>query len=167
MPIQEPQPPQSLEQVSREQLEIYARELQASFHKERRLRQELQERNGQLEQRVREITALNQMFQEHLRRTPLAQAYVELREGLQRLVREADVLLERDRTQSLPDTRQFLGLDLDGEGASSEESAIQMDFKRGVRGCRFGALRNCKANTDINKGNINHDMPYLCQSKIK
>ncbi len=38
---EEPQPPQSFEQISREQLEIYARELQGSFHKERRLRQEL------------------------------------------------------------------------------------------------------------------------------
>ena len=104
--MQEPQPPQSLEQVSREQLEIYARELQASFHKERHLRQELEERNEQLEQRIREITALNQMFQEYLaQRSPLAQAYVELREGLQRLVREPDVLLEPSRAQSLPDPR--------------------------------------------------------------
>ena len=41
MLIQKLQPPQSLEQVSREQLEMYARELQASFHEARRLRQEL------------------------------------------------------------------------------------------------------------------------------
>ena len=99
MSIQEPKSPQSFERVSGEQLEIYARELQASFHKERRLREDLEERNGQLEQRIREITALNQMFQEHLaQRSPLAQANVEIREGLQRLVREADVLLEGDRT---------------------------------------------------------------------
>ena len=123
MHIQEPQPPQSFEQVSREQLEIYAREIQASFHKERRFRQELEDRNRELQQRVREITALNKMFQEHLARTPLAQAYVELREGLQRLVREADALLERERAESLLDPRQFLSLALDGDTLSAMSSS--------------------------------------------
>ena len=112
--------PPTLDQLGRQQLEIYAKELNEQFHKERRLRQqleiyakelkghfdeerclrqELEGRNEQLEQRVREITALNQMFQEHLAQdAPLARANVELREGLQRLVLDARVLLKRDRT---------------------------------------------------------------------
>ena len=121
MPIQEPVAPQSLEQVSREQLEIYAKELQMSFHNERRLRQELEKQNEKLAQLVREITALNQMFQEYLaRRSPLAQAYVELREGLQQLVREADILLERNRADSLPGRGQDndLALVVDSSPAS-------------------------------------------------
>ena len=50
----------------RQQLERYAGELRDLFHKERRSRQDLADKNQQLEQRVRELTALNRLFQEHL-----------------------------------------------------------------------------------------------------
>ena len=57
--------------LSRQQLEIYARELQQHFREERRLQQQLRERNGQLEQRMRELGALNTMFQAHLQHCDL------------------------------------------------------------------------------------------------
>jgi len=63
--------PNASELLSRQQLEIYARELQQHFREERRLQQQLRERNGQLEQRLRELSALNTMFQAHLKHCDL------------------------------------------------------------------------------------------------
>ena len=47
--------------VSRQQLELYAREFPKHYVEQRRLRQELEDRNSQLESRVRELTALNRI----------------------------------------------------------------------------------------------------------
>ena len=56
----------SFDQLTRDQITIYAKELNDHFHKERRLRVNLHERDEQLEQRAREVTALNRLLQQHL-----------------------------------------------------------------------------------------------------
>ena len=82
----EDQAPQTFEKLSRQQLEIYAKELREHVQSEHRLRQELQVRNEQLEQRVREITALNQLFHRHLEeRQTVVEAYRKVLEGLREL----------------------------------------------------------------------------------
>ena len=77
--------------LSRQQLEIYARELQQHFREERRLRQLLREHNGQLEQRMRELTALNTMFQAHLQHCDLDAKDSDL----QRMVAERNATLDQ------------------------------------------------------------------------
>ena len=66
MATDETRTPNSLDQLSRAQLEIYAKEIKEHYLEECHLRQELEDRNRQMEQKVREITALNQLFQKHL-----------------------------------------------------------------------------------------------------
>ena len=56
----------SFDDLTRDQIAIYAKELNEHFRKERKLRMSLQDRDGQLEQRAREVTALNHMLQQHL-----------------------------------------------------------------------------------------------------
>ncbi len=51
-----------------EQLEIYAEEVQELYKGERKLRRQLEKDKKSLEQRIREITALNDLFQKHLNR---------------------------------------------------------------------------------------------------
>ncbi len=51
----------TFDDLERRQLEIYARELQEHFDEEHRLRQELEKRNRNLEQRLREIAAIEGM----------------------------------------------------------------------------------------------------------
>ncbi len=53
-------------ELSRRQLEIYAEEFRQSFENERRLTASLEARNAELEQRTRELTALNEMFQSQI-----------------------------------------------------------------------------------------------------
>ena len=53
----------TFEQLGQGQLEIYARELQEHFTQERQLRRQLEERNLQLERRLREIAAIERMNQ--------------------------------------------------------------------------------------------------------
>ncbi|MFH1141855.1 MAG: response regulator, partial [Chloroflexota bacterium] len=53
------------DQLSRQQLETYARELHSLFREERRLRGELGEKKRDLEQRIRETQALNRLLQTH------------------------------------------------------------------------------------------------------
>ena len=55
--------PPTFEELSRQQLEIFAKEIQEHFSEERRLREELEVRNERLEQRLREITAIERMNQ--------------------------------------------------------------------------------------------------------
>ncbi|MBI2866700.1 MAG: hypothetical protein HYX97_00015 [Chloroflexi bacterium] len=98
--------------LSRQQLEIYAKELQARIVEERRLRQELAEQTGQLEQRLREITALNQMFQKHLgQQFEVIDTYRQLLDGLRRLAHDATALREQADKAPLPDTHNAPGLE--------------------------------------------------------
>lgn len=55
--------PRTFEQLSRQQLEIYAKELREHFQQEQRLSQQLKEQNLQLERRLRQISALNRMLE--------------------------------------------------------------------------------------------------------
>ncbi|MEE8442895.1 MAG: GAF domain-containing sensor histidine kinase, partial [Dehalococcoidia bacterium] len=63
MASQDQQVARTFDQLSREQLEIYAREFQEHFDAERRLRRQLEDRNRQLEQRLQEIAAIEGMNQ--------------------------------------------------------------------------------------------------------
>ena len=85
--------PQTFDSLSRKQLEIYANELRQHMQAERRLNGELEQRNSELEQRVREITALNQLFQQHLNEADsVVRAYREIHDGLKQLVNGTAVL---------------------------------------------------------------------------
>ena len=58
----------------------------------------------ELEQSLRELTALNRLFQEHLsQRFKLVDAYQEVIEGLTRLSQETNSLVERTESLPLPD----------------------------------------------------------------
>jgi len=85
---------------SRQQLEIYARELREHITNERRLRRELEEQNRILENRVRELTALNQLFQQHLQeRFETLEAYRHVCERIERLAEEVDALVNYVRSR--------------------------------------------------------------------
>ena len=102
---------QALDKLNREQLEIYAKELREHVRAERHLRQELEGRNRQLEQRVREITALNQLFQRHLEeRQTVVETYRKVLQGLQEMVSGVTALEEWARSQPLPDHQDLPAL---------------------------------------------------------
>ncbi len=77
-------------EISRSQLEVYATELQLHVREQRGVREELQRTNGQLEQRLMEITSLNRLFQDHLtERSSLFEMYRSILERLERHAAEA------------------------------------------------------------------------------
>lgn len=106
---------QTFEQFNRDQLEIYARELNQHFREERALRQKLEERNKQLEQRVQEITALNALFRQNLeQRSQVEEGYHSILEKIKRLAEEVNALVEEAKDS---DHRELGGVDLpDSEG---------------------------------------------------
>lgn len=109
-------PQGSVSGLTLRQLEIYATELQQYYREERRLRGELEERNQQLEQRLQELTALNQLFQQHLtERFNLVDTYRWVLEQLQRLAQEANDLARQASSQTIAELRQGGGSDGDGE----------------------------------------------------
>ena len=58
----------------------------------------------ELKQRVRELTALNQMFQKHLmERFAIVEAYRDVLDGLEKLVPDINILVERARSQPIPE----------------------------------------------------------------
>lgn len=78
-----------VEELNRQQLEIYAKELRESLKKEKELRAEL-------ENRVRELMALNNLFQQHLKqRFDVIDAYKELVEQLENFSRQMNHLIEK------------------------------------------------------------------------
>ena len=86
--------------------------LEAVVRRARRIKEDEEgQMKAQLEQRVTELTALNNLFQEHMRqRSDVIQAYRELVEGLQKLpqgletlARETDALVKRAQAQPIPD----------------------------------------------------------------
>ena len=93
----EPAGPQKpLTAMSLEQLQLYARELAALFQSERQTRQELEKKQKYLEQKIGELEALNQLFQNYLRqRLETQQAYYDLLDRLENIV--ADARQVRDR----------------------------------------------------------------------
>ena len=102
--------PKTFDQLSRQQLEIYASELRQHMESERRLNRELEERNGELEQRIREITALNQLFQQHLSETAsVVQAYEDIHQGLKQLVKGTSVLEQWTQSRPMADLAGSVG----------------------------------------------------------
>ena len=82
-------------EVSRDQIEVYAAELQQHFREQKKMHRELEERNQQLEQRLMEITSLNRLFQDHLaERSSLFGVYRNILTGLERQADEASALSE-------------------------------------------------------------------------
>ena len=93
---QEEQRGKSFDEYSREQLEIYAKELAEHVQHERGLRHDL-------ENRVRELEALNRLFQQHLEeRFQVADAYQDLQDELQRLAHQVNTLAERAASMQPP-----------------------------------------------------------------
>ncbi|MDA1036650.1 MAG: hypothetical protein O3B65_07210 [Chloroflexi bacterium] len=56
----------SFAEMTKDQIAIYAKELSESFRNERTLRVSLQERDSMLDQRAREVTALNHLLQQQI-----------------------------------------------------------------------------------------------------
>ena len=94
----------TVDTLTKNQLMVYAKELREHVQSERSLREELESQNQQLEQRVREITALNQLFQKHLdERAEVVRAYREVLQGLRELVEGSTALEEWARALPVPD----------------------------------------------------------------
>ncbi len=78
--------------LTHEQISIYAKELNDYFRKERELRESLEERDDELSQRAREVAALNQMLQQHLLEWyQIAQDYREVLRAIKEMLKTAQV----------------------------------------------------------------------------
>ncbi|MFH1140329.1 MAG: response regulator [Chloroflexota bacterium] len=107
----------TFEQMGREQLEVYAQELGHLFREERRLRSEMDEKNRQLEQRIKEIHGLNQMVQAHLAEEgQVLGAYRELFLEWKRLMNEMQALAARGDSLPLPESLDDAGATARDEG---------------------------------------------------
>ena len=75
----------------------------------------------ELKQRVRELTALNQMFQKHLKEWfTVVEAYGETRASLRSIGQELSALVERFESQPIPDLKEISAL---VQGESTETTA--------------------------------------------
>ncbi len=89
----------SFQDMSQQQMEIYALELYKHFREERRLRGDLENLNRQLEQRVGELASLNKLFQEFLEEYIGFQGeYISFLDSYQRIVGDTQSAA-RDMTQ--------------------------------------------------------------------
>ncbi len=78
------------EQMSGEQLKVYAKEVAGLYQQERKLRHQLEAKNKELEQRVKELSALNSMFQQHLKmRLRTEEAFKKLADRIASMAEEA------------------------------------------------------------------------------
>ncbi|MBI2856892.1 MAG: hypothetical protein HYX95_01110 [Chloroflexi bacterium] len=85
---------QSWQHMGAEQLKLYASELSSLYKQERQLRQQLEARNKDLELRIRELSALNAMFQQHLdHRTRTEEALRRLVATIAQVSAEAEEIL--------------------------------------------------------------------------
>ena len=106
--------------VERELREVKVRAARrAAADEERRLHDELEEQQGQMEQRIRELTALNSIFQ---------RAYRELLTGLrglpkemQKLASETNALLERAEAQPIPELQEVSLPEGEGGDSAAQE----------------------------------------------
>jgi len=79
--------------ASLEQMRVYARELHQLYRAEHQARQELEARTQTLEQKVRELAALNELSQTRIRQNLQAQeALQDLLSQLKTLVAQAEAL---------------------------------------------------------------------------
>ncbi|MFP3975499.1 MAG: response regulator [Dehalococcoidia bacterium] len=91
---------------------------------QRRLHNELEKKNRELEQRVTELTALNKLFQKHLsERFAVTEAYRDVLQGLEKLCQEASTLAEWARAQPLPEFQNARDLRADEEEAHAQVSS--------------------------------------------
>ena len=91
----------SFAEMTKEQIAIYAKELNESFRKERGLRTTLQERDSMLDQRAREVTALNHLLQQQLTEWHgFAEDYREVLLSIRDLLTEGDFGPERTEALS-------------------------------------------------------------------
>lgn len=89
--------PKTWDKMGEEQLRLYAQELAEIYRQEKELRQEISEKNKELEKRVQELSALNAIFQKHLdMRFRTEEAFKRLVEGINRLVGDANQFLHQD-----------------------------------------------------------------------
>ena len=103
--------PQTFDQLSRQQLEIYAKELREVMEKERTLRRDMESQNKKLEQRIREITALNQLFQRHLdERLVVVNAYRSLIQTLERMGVQLTDIIKVAKSAPIPDLDESPGM---------------------------------------------------------
>ncbi len=88
----------TFEDLSRQQLEIYATELREQFREANRLRAELEQTNEDLGQRVRELLALNNLFRQRVsQHDEVTQGVGRIIAGLQELAGQAEELVDRTR----------------------------------------------------------------------
>ena len=86
-----PGDPTQFDQQAAAQLELYAREMHEMFRQERSLRKDLEKEKLSLEQRLRELMALNRTFQEYLQQHYQTQeAYTDLMSGMRTLIDRAE-----------------------------------------------------------------------------
>ncbi len=87
--MEENQP--SLEDMALEQVKLYARDLKELYRLERQRREELAEEKLILEYRIKELKALNELFQSHLeQRFEVEEAYKELLGELRELAEKLE-----------------------------------------------------------------------------
>ncbi len=104
-------------------------------YEERRLHLALKVQHAELERRVRELTALNKLFHEHLRqRFAVVQAYQQSVRSLAVLAEQASALAEQARSQSLPDLSDIPGID------QPDEPDADHHFKTEVNGTARNVL---------------------------
>lgn len=90
----------SFDDLTKDQMAIYAKELNDHFRAERKLRISLTERNNELEQRAREVAGLNHLLQQHLAEWyKLAHEYREVLQSMKDLLNER--MFRDDRTDKL------------------------------------------------------------------
>ena len=90
----------SFDELTKDQMAIYAKELNDHFRNERKLRLSLTERNAQLEQRAREVAALNNLLQSHLAEWyKLSHEYRDVLQSIRELLAEG--VLQDDRSDQL------------------------------------------------------------------
>jgi hypothetical protein len=91
------------EELTKEQIAIYAKELNDHFRNERKLRINLSDRDAQLDQRAREVSALNNLLQQQLVEWyKIAKEYREVLESINDLLQEG--------TGDLPISEELKGM---------------------------------------------------------
>lgn len=114
-----PTPPvtRTYEELTKEQIAIYAKELNDHFRQERKLRLNLSARDAQLDQRSREVSALNNLLQQQLVEWyKIAKEYREVLESIN------DVL--KSGGPDLPITAELKGM-IEAVVAGTEEADME------------------------------------------
>lgn len=95
---------QTWDQMGEEQLKLYAQELAELYRKERQLRQEMEAKNRELEQKAQQLSALSSMFQEHLNlRFQTEDTFEKLLAGIRDIAQKANDLVRRAEDLAMPD----------------------------------------------------------------